>query len=127
MHVEPHLARRGANYSPLSPVHFLDRAVSVFPERLAIIWRDRRFTYGQFGAMVRRMADVLEARGIGSGDVVSIMCQNRPEMLAAHYAVPLLGATLNSINTRLDESTVSYILEHSESRLLICDETCESI
>ena len=127
MHVEPHLGPRGANYSPLSPVDFLDRAVSVFPNRQAVIWRDRRFTYGQFGAIVQRMADLLETRGIGSGDVVSIMCPNRPEMLAAHYAVPLLGATLNSVNTRLDESTVSYILEHSESRLLICDETCEGI
>lgn len=127
MRIQPHLAPREANYRPLSPLDFLDRAVSVFPEHKAVIWRDRSWTYREFGEIVSRFADLLEAQGIGQGDIVSVMCPNRPEMLAAHYAVPLPGAVLNSINTRLDESTVRYILEHSESRLLICDESCRAV
>ena len=124
MRQEPHLAPRAANHQPLSPIDFLDWAVTGFADRTAVVWRDRQWTYGEFGAMVRRFAAFLEQRDIGPGDVVSLMCVNRPEMLAAHYAVPLVGAVLNSINTRLDAPTVSYILDHSESRLLIYDPTC---
>ncbi|MDB5659696.1 MAG: acyl-CoA synthase [Cypionkella sp.] len=118
-----HLARRAANHQPLTPLDFLDRALTAFPDRLAVVWRDRRWSYAQFGDIVARMAAFLQAQGVRAGDVVSVMLPNRPEMLAAHYAVPLLGAVLNSINTRLDAATVGYILAHSESRLILCDET----
>ncbi len=118
-----HLARRAANHQPLTPLDFLDRALSAYPDRLAVVWRDRRWSYAAFGDIVARMAAFLQAQGVGTGDVVSVMLPNRPEMLAAHYAVPLLGAVLNSINTRLDAATVGYILDHSDSRLILCDET----
>lgn len=127
MRLEPHLAPRAANHRPLTPVDFLDRTVTAFPARTGVVWRDRQWTYGEFGAIVQRMADFLEAQGVGAGDVVSLMSGNRPEMLAAHYAVPLLGAVLNSINTRLDAATVGYILDHSQSRLMICDPPCAPV
>jgi fatty-acyl-CoA synthase len=121
MRLEPHLARRAANHRPLTPLDFLGRAVAGFPDRRAVVWRDCELTYGRFGELVAAMADFLHARGVKAGDVVSLMCGNRPEMLAAHYAVPLVGAVLNSVNTRLDQATVAYILGHSESRLIIAD------
>ena len=119
MRNDPHLARRAANHRPLSPLDFLDRAVRVHPDRLAVVWHDHRFSYAEFGLIVARMVDDLRARGVGPGDVVSVMLPNRPEMLAAHYAVPLIGAVLNAINTRLDVEAISYILRHAESRLMM--------
>jgi len=118
---QPHLAPRAANHRPLSPLDFLDRAVAVHPDRPAVIWRDQSWSYGGLGAMVARLAARLRAEGIGAGAVVSVMLGNRPEMLAAHFAVPMLGAILNSINTRLDEGTVAYILRHSGSRILLAE------
>jgi len=121
---EEHLARRAANHVPLTPVDFLARSVEVFPDRPAVAWNGRAWTYQAFGRMVTRLARFLAHAGITSGDVVSVMASNRPEMLAAHYAVPMLGAVLNTINTRLDAEVVGYILDHSESRLLIADPAC---
>ncbi len=119
MRNDPHLARRPANHRPLSPLDFLDRAVRVHPDRLADAWHDHRFGYAEFGQIVARMAAYLRTQGVGPGDVVSVMLPNRPEMLAAHCAVPLIGAVLNAINTRLDVQAVSYILHHAESRFLM--------
>ncbi|CAN7673713.1 AMP-binding protein [Rhizobium sp. LjRoot254] len=127
MRLEPHLARRAANHRPLTPLDFLERAVNIFPERVGVAWRDRHWTYGAFGSIVAAMAAFLKQQGVGTGDVVSLMCGNRPEMLAAHYAVPMVGAVLNSINTRLDQPTVEYILDHSESRLMIADAACHPV
>lgn len=121
MQLQPHLARRAANHRPLTPLDFLDRALSNFPGRPAVAWRDRTWTYLELGRIVARFAAFLRSRNVGPGDVVSVMSGNRPEMLAAHYAVPMLGAVLNSINTRLDAATISYILDHSESRLIVAD------
>lgn len=121
MRLEAHLSRREANHRPLTPLDFLARAVTGFPHRQAVAWRDRSLTYGEFGSLVAAMADWLRQNGVGLGDVVSVMSGNRPEMLAAHFAVPMVGAVLNSINTRLDAATVRYILDHSESRLVIAD------
>ncbi|KFE36206.1 AMP-binding protein [Thioclava atlantica] len=118
---QPHLAPRAANHRPLSPLDFLDRALNVFPSRRAVIWRGRAWSYAEFGEIVARLAAYLRAEGIGPGDVVSIIAPNRPEMLAAHYAVPLVGGVLNAINTRLDAEVVSYILTHAGSRLLLAD------
>ncbi len=124
---EEHLGRREANFKPLTPLDFLERAVSCHPHRRAVIWHERDWSYGELGGIVQDFAAWLEGQGIGPGDVVSVMCTNRPEMLAAHYAVPMLGATLNSINTRLDVETVEYILGHSESSLLVSDPDCLAV
>lgn len=119
---EPFLQRREANFQPLSPVRFLARENEAHPERCAIIWRDLRFSYAQFNSMAVRLAELITHAGIGAGDVVSVVARNRPEMLAAHFAVPSLGAVLNTLNTRLDVAALSYILEHSQSRLLIVEQ-----
>ena len=119
---EPLLQRREANFQPLSPVRFLARENEAHPERCAIVWRDLRFNYAQFNTMAVRLAERIAQAGIGAGDVVSIIARNRPEMLAAHFAVPSLGAVLNTLNTRLDAAALSYILVHSQSRLLIFEQ-----
>ncbi|WP_417249435.1 AMP-binding protein [Celeribacter sp.] len=127
MRDEAYLAPKDANFRPLTPLDFLERSVSIYSDRTAVIWRDQSWSYGEFNGIVLEFAAWLEEQGIGQGDVVSMMCSNRPEMLAAHYAVPMLGATLNSINTRLDEEAVEYILGHSKSRLVIADPLCEPV
>lgn len=127
MRLEDSLSPRAANYVPLTPVEFLARAIEVWPDRPAVAWRDRQWTYAEFGGIVVRLAEALRARGIGHGDVVSILAANRPEMLAAHYAVPMIGAVLNAINTRLDAEAIAYIVHHAESRLVITDPAGESL
>ncbi|MGP2490189.1 AMP-binding protein [Mesorhizobium sp. PUT5] len=124
MRIESHLKARVANHRPLTPLDFLDRAVLAFPERPAVAWRDDVWTYREFSRIVARFVAFLRREGVKPGEVVSVMAQNRPEMLAAHYAVPMVGAVLNTINTRLDAPTVGYILEHSESRFVIADAAC---
>ena len=113
-----------ANYTPLTPLSFLERAVGVYPERTAVVWGEFSCSYREFATLVARLAQLLRDQGIGKGDVVSVMMPNRPEMLAAHYAVPLLGAVLNTINTRLDTEAVSYILDHGGARLILADHSC---
>jgi len=124
MPLEPHLAPRPANHRPLTPLDSLDRTGEAFPDRPAILWQDRIWTYREFANMVSRFAAFLLDRGVRPGDVVSIISTNRPEMLAAHYAVPMVGAILNTINIRLDADTISYILDHAQSALLILDPAC---
>ncbi len=121
----PHLAPRPANDAPLTPLAFLARSVEVHGGRPAVAWGDHLWSYADLGALVARMAGWLARQGIGRGDVVSVMLGNRPEMLAAHYAVPALGAVLNAVNTRLDVGEVGYILGHAGSRLLICEPATE--
>jgi fatty-acyl-CoA synthase len=124
MRQEKHLAPREANFRPLTPLDFLERTVSVYPDRPAVIWHDQRYSYHEFGDLVGRFAAMLRRKGIGAGDTVSIMAPNRPEMLASHYAVPMVGAVLNTINTRLDADTVGYILKHSESKVFLVNPSC---
>jgi len=116
-----------ANFRPLTPLDFLDRAVEVFPGRTAVVWRERRWSYADFAGIVTTMAETLCGYGIGPGDVVAIMCGNRPEMLAAHYAVPTLGAALNALNTRLDVAATTYILEHCGARVVLADPACAEV
>ena len=118
---EPYLAPRLANSEPLTPLHFLRRALDVHAGATAVVWRDMELSYEAFGALVRRMAHWLTAQGVGQGDVVSVMLGNRPELLAAHYAVPGIGAVLNTVNTRLTRDEVAYILDHAQSSILITD------
>ncbi len=124
MMAERHLAPRPANFQALTPLEFLQRTVSIAPDHLAVISGPERLTYQEFATLVGRFAATLRRQGVKRGDVVSIMAPNRAEMLAAHYAVPMVGAVLGAINTRLDAATVGYILEHSGSRLLIVDSSC---
>jgi fatty-acyl-CoA synthase len=115
------LDRNQANYQPLTPITFLERAAKVFPDHIAIIHGDLRYTYAEFYRRCRQLASVLSANGIGRGHTVSVMLANTPAMLEAHYAVPMCGAVLHSINTRLDASIIAYQLNHSVSKVLITD------
>lgn len=121
MFTDPHLAPRLANFRPLSPLTYLSRTLEVHPDRPAVAWRDDLWTYREFGDLVGRMAGWLKAEGIGAGDVVSVMLTNRPEMLAAHFAVPAIGAILNTINIRISAEEVDYILDHAGARLLVVE------
>jgi fatty-acyl-CoA synthase len=115
------LAPEAANFAPLTPVSFLPRSAEIHPNRVAVIHGERRYTYRQFYDRARRLASALARRGIRAGDTVSAMLPNVPAMAEAHYGVPMLGAVLNTINTRLDAATIAYILEHGEAKVLITD------
>jgi fatty-acyl-CoA synthase len=110
-----------ANYTALSPTVFLPRAAEIYPQRVAVIHGERQYTYAEFHQRARRLASALARSRIRRGDVVSAMLPNVPAMLEAHYGVPMTGAILNTINTRLDAETVAYILEHSGAKALITD------
>jgi fatty-acyl-CoA synthase len=110
-----------ANRTELSPIAFLPRAAEIYPQRIAVVHGKQRITYAQFFERARRLASALARRGVKRGDVVSAMLPNVPAMLDAHYGVPMLGAVLNAINTRLDADTVAYILEHAEAKAFITD------
>jgi fatty-acyl-CoA synthase len=114
-------ATYAANHRPLTPLDFLDRAVEAFPDGPAVIWQGRTWSYAEFAGIVAAMAELLRENGVGPGDTVAIMSGNRPEMLAAHYAIPAVGAALNALNTRLDPSVVEYILSHSGAKLVLAD------
>ncbi len=117
----PELEKNKANYVPLTPVSFLARAASFFPDRIAVVHGALRFTYGQFYARSRRLAHALSNAGIGRGDTVAIMAANTPAMLEAHYAVPMLAAVLNPINIRLDPASIAFCLEHGEAKVFLAD------
>jgi fatty-acyl-CoA synthase len=110
-----------ANFAALTPIFFLPRAAAIHPERVAVVHGERRITYREFYARARRLASALARRGVRPGDTVAVMLPNVPAMLDAHYGVPMLGAVLNTINTRLDARTVAYILGHGEAKVLITD------
>ena len=118
---ETGLDRRPANFVALSPVWFLRRSVAAFAEKLAVIDGDRRFTYGQLYERCVRLASALAGRGIGRLDTVAILASNIPEMIEAHYAIPMLGAVLNPLNTRLDAATIAFSLNHGGAKVLIAD------
>ena len=120
-HDRPELAKCSANFVALSPVSFLARAAGFFGERTAVVHGDRRFTYREFYARSRRLAHALAKAGIGRGDTVAIVAPNVPAMLEAHYAVPMLGAVLNPINTRLDAGAIAFCLQHGEAKLILAD------
>ncbi len=115
------LDKTPANYQPLTPLVFLERAASVHPDHAAIIHGNARTTYREFYARSRKLASALAARGIGLGDTVSAMLANTPPMLEAHYGVPMIGAVLHAINTRLDAAAVAFMLDHADSKVVVCD------
>jgi len=115
------LDRNPANHVPLTPVSFVQWAADVFPERCAVIHGPIRRSWGEMYRRARRLASVLAARDIGDGDTVSAILPNIPAMIDAHFGVPLTGAVLNTINTRLDAATVAFQLRHSGAKVLIVD------
>ena len=110
-----------ANYSALSPLSFLERAAVVFGQKEGVVYGDRRMTYAEIAAAATRMARALQAAGVGRGDRVAYLVPNLPEMLMAHFAVPLAGGVLVAINTRLSGPEVGHILNHSGARVLVAD------
>lgn len=115
------LDRNPANHQPLTPLTFLDRAASVFPDHTAIIHGPVKRDYREFYARTRRLASALAKAGIGRGDTVAAMLPNIPAMLEAHYAVPMTGGVLNTLNTRLDPAVLAFSLDHGEAKVLLTD------
>ncbi len=115
------LDRNPANFQPLTPLSFLERAAAVFPDQTAIIHGGLRRNYAQFYARARQLACALARRGIARGDTVSVLLANTPAMLECHYGVPMSGAVLNTINTRLDAPLIAFQLDHGEAKVLITD------
>lgn len=111
-----------ANYQPLTVLHFLDRASDVFPDRTAVIHGERRYTWAEHAQRCRNLARALVGIGVQRGDTVAIISSNIPPMLEAQFGVPMSGAVLNSINVRLEPSAMAFILEHSETRVLLVDQ-----
>ena len=115
------LEKNPANFQPLTPLSFLARAAQVFPHHRAVVHGTQRWTYAQYYGRARQFASALTKLGIGAGDTVSVMLANTPPMLEAHYGVPMTGAVLHSINTRLDAAIIAFMLDHAESRIVITD------
>ena len=118
---ERDLDKTAANHAPLTPLQFIERSARVYPEHVALVHGDRRQTWSETYARCRRLASALERVGIGVGDTVAIMAPNIPEMYEAHFGVPMTGGVLNSLNTRLDAAMIAFILDHSETKVLLVD------
>ncbi|KVQ81460.1 acyl-CoA synthetase [Burkholderia multivorans] len=118
---EAGLGRREANYVPLTPIDFLVRSAEVYGDRLAIVHGDVRRTWAETYARARRLASALAAAGVGRGETVAALLPNIPAMVEAHFGVPMAGAVLNTINTRLDAASVLFMLRHGEAKVLIVD------
>src|SRR6266478_5922770 len=118
---EANLDRHPSNYIPLSPVSLLARAASAFADKVAVIDGERRYTYAQLLDRCIRLASALSQLGIKRLDTVAIIASNIPEMIEAHFAVPMLGAVLNPLNTRLDAANIAFSLMHGNAKVLIVD------
>ena len=118
---ETNLDKNAANYQQLTPLTFLDRSAAVYPRHVAVVHGQTRITYAELYARARRLGCALAQRYIGPGDTVSVMLANTPAMLDAHYGVPMTGAILHSINTRLDPAVIAFQLDHANTKLLIVD------
>lgn len=118
---ESELPKNLANHTALTPVHFLSHAATTYPDNLAVVHGDLRYNYATLQQRCRRLASALSQHGIGPGDTVSVIAPNIPAHLEAHFAVPMTGAVLNSINIRLDADTFAYIFDHGECDVLLID------
>src|ERR687889_2871344 len=105
----------------LTPLSFLERSAAVHPDKVAVVYGPDRWTYREFAERVQQVATALRSAGVGPGDRVAYLLPNVPEMLVAHFAVPLAGAVLVAINTRLSSEEVRYILDHSGAKVLVVD------
>ena len=124
---ETNVGKNNANFIPLTPLSFLERAKDIYPNYEALVYETRSYTWTEVYIRCIKFASALEKIGIGKGDTVSVMAFNTPEIFEAHYSVPMTGAVLNTINVRLDAKTVSYILNHSEAKVFIVDRQLHSI
>ena len=115
------LDKNAANYAPLTPLTFLERAAYVYPKRIATIHGDWEITWQETSERCRRLASALSRRGIAVGDTVAIMAPNVPAMFEAHFGVPMTGAVLNTLNTRLDAEAIAFMLQHGEAKVLITE------
>ena len=115
------LDKNAANHAPLSPLGFLARAAEVYPERLAVVHGALRYTWRETAERCRRLASALAKRGVGKGDTVAAMLPNTPPMVEAHFGVPMTGAVLNTLNTRLDAEALAFMLMHGEARAVLVD------
>jgi len=123
-HINPYamgLDKNAANYVPLSPLSCVARSALVYPDRSSVIYNDRHFTWAQTYERCRRLASALAARGVGSGDTVAAMLPNVPAMYEAHFGVPMIGAVINTLNTRLDAEAIAFMLQHGEAKVLLTD------
>ncbi|MGA8051810.1 MAG: acyl-CoA synthetase [Burkholderiales bacterium] len=118
---EQDLDKNPANYAPLTPLSFIERAAYVYPQRVSVVHGERRYTWRETYARARRLGSALAKRGIGPGDTVAAMLPNIPEMYEAHFGVPMCGATLNTLNTRLDAEAIAFMLAHGAARVLLAD------
>ncbi|HUP26014.1 MAG TPA: acyl-CoA synthetase [Thermoanaerobaculia bacterium] len=115
------MPKLSANCAPLTPLAFLPRTAAVWPDRVAVVHGEQRFTWAQVYDRCRRLASALRARGIGRGDTVATMLPNTPAAFEAHFGVPMTGAVLNALNYRLDAAAIAFILEHGEAKVLLTD------
>ena len=118
---DTNLEKNKANYIPLTPLSFLERAKEVYPNYEAIVYEDIKYTWNDVYKRAVKFASALEKIGVSKGDTVSFLAFNTPEIFEAHYSVPMTGGVLNTINIRLDANTIAYILEHSEAKVLVVD------
>lgn len=115
------LPRNAANFTPISPLSFLERTAEVYPQRTAVIHGALRRTWSQTYARCRRLASALQRAGLGKGDTVAVMLPNTPPMVEAHFGIPMAGAVLNTMNTRLDPEAIAFMLDHGEARAVLVD------
>jgi len=115
------LPRNEANFAPISPLSFIERTAEVYPDRLAIVHGALRQTWAQTYARTRQLASALQKAGIGKNDTVAVMLPNTPPMVEAHFGVPMAGAVLNTLNTRLDPEAIAFMLDHGEAKAVIVD------
>ena len=120
-HYDKNLDKNNANFVPLTPLSFLQRAKDIYPNYEAIVYEDRKYTWTEVYKRCIKFASALEKIGIGKGDTDSFLAFNTPEIFEAHYSVPMTGGVLNTINIRLDAKTIAYILEHSDAKVLVVD------
>ena len=115
------LDKNAANYAPLTPLTFLAWAAYTFPRRVSVVHGGRRYSWEETEARCRRLASGLAGLGVGKGDTVAAMLSNTPEMYEAHFGVPMTGAVLNALNTRLDAEAIAFMLQHGEAKVLLTD------
>jgi fatty-acyl-CoA synthase len=121
------LPRNEANFTPLSPLSFIQRTAEIYPQRLAVIHGELRLTWSELYARCRRLGSALAANGVGKGDTVAVMLPNTPPMVEAHFGVPMAGAVLNALNTRFDAETIAFMLDHGEAKVVIVDPEFASV
>ena len=118
---EQDLDKNRANYAPLTPLSFLERSAYTYPDRVSVVHGARRYTWKETYARCRRLGSALARRGVGLGDTVAAMLANTPEMYECHFGVPMCGAVLNTLNTRLDADAIAFMLAHGDAKVLITD------